>query len=86
MVPWGLLSFLSILTIGARRPEDQNHRAQLALMLVLTAFTYRVATSGRLPPINYLTVLDYYTIPNFDYDSHEAHGGSMYDDRPPVTC
>ena len=64
LVPWGLLSFLSLLTIGARRPEDQNHRAQLALMLVLTAFTYRVATSGRLPPINYLTVLDYYTIPN----------------------
>lgn len=53
MMPWMLLSLLAVLTACARRPEDGNNRAQLSLMLVLTAFTYRIAVSAKLPPISY---------------------------------
>ena len=63
-VPWGLLSLLAVLTSNARRPSEGSHRAQLSLMLVLLAFTYRIAAAAKLPPINYFTLLDSYTLPN----------------------
>lgn len=39
-------------------------RQHLNMILVLTAATYRVAAARSLPPINYFTTLDHYTLGN----------------------
>lgn len=62
--PFGIFSLVSILTGSTRRDESLDNRAQLTLMQMLTAATYQMAITNKLPPIQYLTVLDYYTITN----------------------
>jgi len=60
--PFAIFSLLAILTGATRAVDHLPHRAQLGLMLVLTAATYRIAIGNKLPPISYLTTLDYYTL------------------------
>ena len=66
-LPMGLFSLLSLVQamVNANDASALNHRAQLTLMMVLTASAYKMAIAGKLPPISYLTWLDRYTIANF---------------------
>ena len=42
--------------------EQLESRAHICLTIVLTAAAYRIAVGAKLPPISYLTVLDYYSL------------------------
>lgn len=61
----GVFSLLSLLQFTVRSPTRVDHRAQLTLMMVLTASTYKMAIAGKLPAIAYLTWLDCYSLWNF---------------------
>jgi hypothetical protein len=65
-VPMGLFSLLSLFQ-GLTEDEEAsiNHRAQLTLMMVLTASAYKMAIANKMPPVSYLTWLDKYTLGNF---------------------
>jgi len=68
--PFGFFSLLSLLQFSVQpenldgwyNMEGINHRAQLSLMLVLTASAYKMAITGKLPDIAYLTLLDKYML------------------------
>jgi len=62
--PFGIFNLIAVLTCSTRRLADASHRAQLSLMLVLTVSTYRIAIGNKLPPINYLTTMDHYSLVN----------------------
>lgn len=66
-VPMGCFSLLSLLQtmVNENTEGSINHRAQLTLMMVLTASAYKMAIAGKLPPVAYLTWLDRYTLVNF---------------------
>ena len=64
-VPMGLFSLLSVAQCYVTDATDVNHRAQLSLMLVLTASAYKMAIANKLPAIAYMTMLDSYTLWNF---------------------
>jgi len=66
-LPMGCFSLLSLLQalVDNNSEGSINHRAQLTLMMVLTASAYKMAIAGKLPPISYLTWLDRYTLANF---------------------
>lgn len=66
-VPMGIFALIAVLTSASRKIENLNHRAHLNMILVLTAATYRVASARQLPPINYFTALDYYTLANVTF-------------------
>ena len=63
-VPMGVFSLLGVMQqyVDSSTVSGGNHRAQLSLMLVLTAATYRMAISAKLPPVSYMTMLDTYTL------------------------
>ena len=62
MAPMGFFSLLSVLQCTVWDTAALNHRAQLSLMLVLTASAFRVAISSKTPPVAYLTLLDRYCL------------------------
>ena len=64
-IPMGLFSLLSLLQGSVTDANELNHRAQLTMVMVLTATAFKMAIAGKLPAISYLTLLDQYIQWNF---------------------
>ena len=54
-IPMTLFSLLAVCTAAGRRVDQISHRAHLTMILVLTAATYRIASSRVMPAINYVS-------------------------------
>ena len=84
VVPFSIFSFLSLMCFcmspTIKGPDEElavsyqrtDHRAHMALVLVLTVATYRMAISGRIPLVSYFTELDRHMLVNSAYVTFTA--------------
>jgi len=63
-VPMSLFSLIIVMQAMVTERASFAHRAQMTIMMVLTATTFKVAIAGKLPPVSYLTWIDRFTFAN----------------------